>query len=229
MSSPSSDTRSNSTRVILEELDAELFIDEVKKYPEIWDINSEENRDKKKKSVAWEIICEKFCPNFRQKTEEEKQELVRKHMNRWRNIRDQYLRTVRKKRRYSNHNRQYIYARRLAFLQEVEKSATHTVSKLDSEEGEETIDDNQTTIPYVSSVDEESSGKRNKDTKPCCVNNPQMSSVSCSVEEVDDDNSFFNSILPLIRSFNIEQKIEFRCEVLKLIKKVRTFDIPSGF
>ncbi|XP_012149521.1 uncharacterized protein LOC105663660 [Megachile rotundata] len=229
MSSPNA--KSNSTRVILEELDAELFIDEVKKYPEIWDINSEENRDKKKKSAAWEKICEKFCSNFRQKTEEEKQELVRKHMNRWRNIRDQYLRTVRKKRRYSNHNRQYIYARRLAFLQEVEKSATLTVSYLDSEEAEDTatVDDDQSTIPYVSSMDEESSGKRNKDTKPCMMNNSQMSNVSCSVEEIDDDKSFFNSILPLIQSFNIEQKIEFRCEVMKLIKKVRTFDIPPGF
>nr|XP_034194112.1 uncharacterized protein LOC117610620 [Osmia lignaria] len=212
----------NSTRVILEELDAELFIEEVKKFPEIWDLNSEENRDKKKKNAAWEKICEKFCANFGEKTEEEKQDLVKKHMNRWRNIRDQYLRTVRKKRRYSNHNRQYIYARRLSFLQELDKAAA-TASSLDGEEAEEAVatDDDQMNMPFVTSMKEEPSIKQQRDLDPCLIDHLQTP-VPCSVDEIDDDKSFFNSILPLVRSFNIEQKIEFRCEVLMLIKKVRT-------
>jgi hypothetical protein len=55
-----------------DELDVELFINEVQKYPEIWNIKSEEYRDRNKKRTAWIKVCEVLCGNFNDKTEEEK-------------------------------------------------------------------------------------------------------------------------------------------------------------
>jgi hypothetical protein len=54
------------------ELDVELFVEEMKKYPEIWDINCEQYRDKNKKGAAWIHVCEVFHNNFKEKTDEEK-------------------------------------------------------------------------------------------------------------------------------------------------------------
>lgn len=45
-------------------LDVENFISEVKKYPEIWDSNSEDNRYKAKKQRAWTEIARVFIPEF---------------------------------------------------------------------------------------------------------------------------------------------------------------------
>lgn len=39
--------------------------------------------------------------------------------------------------------------------------------------------------------------------------------------EIDEDKSFFHSLMPMVKLFNIDQKLEFRCEVLNLIKKIR--------
>lgn len=38
----------------------------------------------------------------------------------------------------------------------------------------------------------------------------------------DEDRSFFESLLPAVREFNMDQKLEFRTEVLCLIKGIRS-------
>lgn len=38
----------------------------------------------------------------------------------------------------------------------------------------------------------------------------------------DEDKSFFESLLPAVREFNIDQKLEFRSQVINLVKNIRT-------
>jgi hypothetical protein len=54
------------------ELEVELFIEGIKKYSEIWDITCEQYRDKSKKRAAWINVCNIFHNNFKEKTDEEK-------------------------------------------------------------------------------------------------------------------------------------------------------------
>lgn len=56
----------------VEELDTEQFLDEVKKYPELWDIARKEYT-KSNKAQTWLKICEVFNEDFDKKSEEEKQ------------------------------------------------------------------------------------------------------------------------------------------------------------
>lgn len=53
-------------------LDVELFISEVKKYPEIWDVNSEAYRFKTKKQQAWGAIAKLFISDFDDLPDKEK-------------------------------------------------------------------------------------------------------------------------------------------------------------
>lgn len=55
----------------------EFFISEIEKYPEIWNISSEEYKDKDKKRIAWERICEIFCDGYHNRSEDEKQEICK--------------------------------------------------------------------------------------------------------------------------------------------------------
>lgn len=41
------------------------------------------------------------------------------------------------------------------------------------------------------------------------------------VPEINPDRSFFESLLPSISSFTEDQKLEFRCEILNIIKRMR--------
>lgn len=47
-----------------EELDVELFIDEVRKTPMLWNVNDEEYHHRTKKRNAWMGICRLFCDGF---------------------------------------------------------------------------------------------------------------------------------------------------------------------
>ena len=38
---------------------------------------------------------------------------------------------------------------------------------------------------------------------------------------LDGDESFFNSLLPIVRTFTEEQKLEFRTDTLQLIRSIR--------
>lgn len=58
-------------------LDVETFISEVKKYPEIWDLNSEDHRFKSKKQKAWSEIARVFISDFDDMPVTEKNDLCK--------------------------------------------------------------------------------------------------------------------------------------------------------
>jgi hypothetical protein len=60
---------------MLEVLDIELFISEIQKYPEIWDLTIESYHDRKKKRSAWLKVCRAFCDDFEEKEDKEKTQI----------------------------------------------------------------------------------------------------------------------------------------------------------
>ena len=56
----------------VEELDTEMFIENVKARPEIWNFSSEEYKDKRKRDAAWEEISKEMIKNFEEKEDKEK-------------------------------------------------------------------------------------------------------------------------------------------------------------
>lgn len=68
--------------------------------------------------------------------------------------------------------------------------------------------------------------KRQKLPESMVINHVRtmIPSASSTVHEIDDDKAFFDSIMSTIKTFNIDQKLEFRTEVLKLLRKIRMSD-----
>lgn len=54
------------------DVDVELFIDEIRQHPEIWDMRREEYKDRVKKATAWEDVCKHMIADFETKSEDEK-------------------------------------------------------------------------------------------------------------------------------------------------------------
>jgi len=55
--------------------DIELFIAEIKKYLEIWNLSCESYHDRVKKRSAWINICREFCEGFDEKEDTIKNEI----------------------------------------------------------------------------------------------------------------------------------------------------------
>ncbi|XP_004928977.1 uncharacterized protein LOC114244913 isoform X2 [Bombyx mandarina] len=159
----------------------------------------------------------------------------------WRNIRDSYVRSLRK-------GYGYMYAKHLSFLNNIYKSTSQSGSDAEQDDNWQS-DDDSAKLSNVSfrksfnikncdgiterSVDWQSDGeeiplrapvrsvrKRRKIIPEIEYVEP-LAEPTCSSTGEDDDRSFFESVLPAVRVFDIDQKLEFRGEVLRLIKMIR--------
>lgn len=233
-------------------LDVETFISEVKKYPEIWDTNCEDHRFKSKKQNAWAEIARVFITDFDEIPNKEKIDVYRKLHGKWRNIRDSFVRH--RKRKYGK--RGYVYAKYLTFLTDLYNTKnSQSGSDLDCDNDDQSEEDenklkkigskckkfdllNDSSLWGSDAEDSHSTIdnlKRKRTSKQDSndieyVETPFPDpSVSYTTPTEDEDRSFFESLLPAVREFNMDQKLEFRSEVLCLIKGLRSSNGKRNF
>lgn len=61
----------------VDEIDTELFIDEIRNYPQIWNVAAENYHDRTQKRAAWVGVCWVFCTEFDEKDDAEKNKCVK--------------------------------------------------------------------------------------------------------------------------------------------------------
>ncbi|XP_068623559.1 uncharacterized protein [Battus philenor] len=222
-------------------LDVEMFISEVEKYPEIWDLNSEDNRYKNKKQRAWAQVAQMFIADFDDMEENEKLDVYKKLHSKWRNIRDSYVRDLKRK----DGKKGYMYAKHLAFLDNLYKGSglpengsegeSREWHELDSPKhwrserkrrcleilGESNWPSDGEDAPSTIDNLKRRRVKENKTEKIEFVDAP-FPDPGCSYAVEDEDRSFFESLLPAVRDFDVDLKLEFRSEVIRLIKELRS-------
>ncbi|XP_023938063.1 uncharacterized protein LOC112045908 isoform X2 [Bicyclus anynana] len=246
-------------------LDAEKFIAEIRKHRQLWDVDEGgrpfRNRAKEK---AWRAVARVFIQDFDTLSETELAEVYRKLYNKWRNIRDAYVRNIRSTR--VNKCGSYIFMKQLSFLDSRYKPNPNASRSDDqsSDDGDRTNNDNNSCDSDEPSIIENlkrrrTSSKRKKsapnsnDEETPRKNRPKleivdpalsdMGSVQCpeyenpismsrlsdeggadttQVPMFDEDRSFFDSLLPAVREFDMDQKLKFRYEVLRTIKDIRS-------
>ncbi|CAL1678899.1 unnamed protein product [Lasius platythorax] len=213
-----------------ESLDIELFIEEIKKYPEIWNVAAEEYHDRTKKRSAWIDICRVFCDGFDEKNERDKNEICNKLIKKWRNIKDNYLKSTKRNAKSgaaADTGRWYIYARQLSFLQHA-GATTDTQSSLGAEDEEQSQDRNEEAErvgPSSPPRYDQNTKKRKRNLESTLIDfmkAPIPSQPRTRPEsEPNADRSFFDSLIPAISGFTEDQKLEFRCEILNIIKRMR--------
>ncbi|XP_047999165.1 uncharacterized protein LOC125236415 [Leguminivora glycinivorella] len=226
-------------------LDVESFINEVKKHPEIWDISHEDNRHKSRKNRAWGEVARLFIEEFDEMSEGDKNDVYRKLHGKWRNIRDSFVRNMKK----PDGKKGYMYAKQLSFLNAVYKGSGSEAEENDSNSNQlwdesedddrkrknkrrhfQVLNDCNWSDDETPSTIENLKRKRvtNIKTEPTLefVDTPPsmtpFAEASFNVPTEDEDRSFFESLLPAVRSFDLDQKLEFRCQVITAIKNIRT-------
>ena len=133
----------------------------------------------------------------------------------------------------------YIYARQLSFLQASMALATtqstlenpynndspHSQSQQEEEE-DRSLSESATspavtlasTPPSTSASSTGAASKRQREFESSLL---QFINSPVAVEPPDEDKSFFDSLIPTIKSFNEDQKLDFRSEVLDVVKRIK--------
>lgn len=164
--------------------------------------------------------------------------LGEKVIKKQRNIKDNYTKNQKKNKTKSgqgaNIGRRYIYDRQLSFLLTA-GATTNTQSSIDGNDEQEDIEllenqpNEEAEIP-PSYTQSSSSKKRKNDLESSLIdflNTPIPNQIiTTPTPEANPDRSFFESILPSIANLSEDQKIEFRCEVLNIIKRMRAATVP---
>ncbi|XP_075234532.1 uncharacterized protein LOC142332151 [Lycorma delicatula] len=100
----------------------EEFIEEVRIRPAIYDITTPEYSDRSFKKVLWTEICQKFTVNWNQLSEDDRDTIGKEMKNRWKSIRDAFVREVRYMKEAELNGepqvkkKKYIYYDQLCFL-----------------------------------------------------------------------------------------------------------------
>lgn len=162
-------------------------------------------------------------------------------MGRWRNVRDNFMRFQRKRTQSgqaAETSRRYIYARHLDFLMGTRQNIPTEASSQAEEGDAEAVNKD----PPASNIDETPGPSTRADPPPrraaptgpprkrqieeALLTFMQQRPTPTATPDDNEDKAFFNSLLPLVREFTPDQKIEFRLELLNMVKRYRSGLIP---
>ncbi|XP_055851919.1 uncharacterized protein LOC129916145 isoform X2 [Episyrphus balteatus] len=97
------------------------LIEAVRVRPELWDSSRAEFRSYKNKDNVWQDVFAELDDNYRLLSEKEQSVIAIKITTKWRNIRDVFIRSI-KKRATDTKMRKYMYHDRLSFMLKLYKS-----------------------------------------------------------------------------------------------------------
>lgn len=163
-------------------------------------------------------------------------------MWKWRNLRDAYARDIRldemaKATGNIRKRKRYIFADKLHFLDSVLRSRTIRTPKLDlgandddeeeeEEEGEQEYyvelnpEETHSSIVFTK-MEPESTSAEIVDDPLLDVTNTRTTARRSNFDEMDEDTAFFYSLLPSVRSLSDDDKLQFRIDVLSLLKRLK--------
>ncbi|CAH0730593.1 unnamed protein product, partial [Brenthis ino] len=185
-----------------EAFNTELLIDEIEKRPAIWDMTSSDYSDKNLRRRAWEELVLIFCEGH--DNEEKKKILSSSLQKKWKSLRDNYMREVKKMKTVksgsgASKTSTYIHYNRLRFLQ----------ASIANKDTESSFDaDNASTSSEVAEV-EISSGFKKQSLAQKNVSHPK--------EDDDEDKLFWLSLVKEIKKIPEYRRLQTKIAIYNLI------------
>lgn len=148
----------------------------------------------------------------------------------WQNIRDAFIRSL-KNRSGQGYTKKYIYSDQLKFLLKIVQK-DDTESSINESELFKKVDDIEKNIENdIESLSNEimqspehskSTIKKNKrQLLDDALDREILKSLKATPTPPDEDESFFNSVLPSIKKMSEDEKFDFRIGVLNLIQSIK--------
>ncbi|XP_046393794.1 uncharacterized protein LOC124161477 [Ischnura elegans] len=210
-------------------VDTELLIGEVEKRPNLRDVSHDKYKDRDLRLKAWEEITQRFYPRLQDMEQNEKKKTVDRVQKRWKTARDAYFKSRNKARATKSGSAaakviKYIYHDLLQFLDSVRECTTECSLEQETFETDETqeLPTNDNFSSQANHHKKDDFRRKRPQKGPSAFEDSLLSLLRDSREkEDDDDRAFFTSIMPLLKTFNLDQKLMFRTEVLQLMTRIK--------
>jgi len=175
-------------------------------------------------------------------------------ISKWRSVRDNYVRSLKKQKECNKSGsdrkkiQRYIFEEQLSFLK---KNREHrpTASSIQSNLNEEDADATQLSDD-MAIADESLTGDHSNTAEKTVLTPPPTKKKKINLEEKlalfldsrqqssyepnrdtdDEDLNFYKSTLPLVKTLNMEQKMQFRIQIMQLLQRIKlTNNTPPYF
>ncbi|KAK0071001.1 hypothetical protein PV326_001803, partial [Microctonus aethiopoides] len=171
-------------------------------------------------------------------------------MAKWRAIRDNYIRSLKKQAEFSKSGsaakkfKVYVYADQLGFLnkgrelrpteasfENANEEAQETIRTFEGEQGTDDVTERDVTqqpTPPSSAINAAQKKTKKLDVERALINFMESHKV---VKEplVDEDLAFFHSLLPSLKTLDFEQKFTFRMETMQLLRSLKNSPTHANF
>ncbi|KAG5888281.1 hypothetical protein JTB14_006669 [Gonioctena quinquepunctata] len=238
-------------------IDTERLITAVRLRPMLWDLSHNLYKERDAKLKAWIEVCQSLFPNFDALCDSGKKLIEKNVLQRWKTARDAYVRCRAmntKSGSGSEKRKKYIYFENMQFIDKkhVEKtedsfeanqdtinaSQIHNVQLIKQETSHDVHSSNQNAInddQYDTDASEtnimvqsEPQKRRRKNSEEFDFDREMLQILKDNSKLMqNDDMAFFCSLLPIMQTFSMNQKLLFRSEVLKKTMEISNSAIRS--
>ncbi|CAH2099091.1 unnamed protein product [Euphydryas editha] len=206
--------------------DVVQLIHAVRERPCLWDRTLEVYKDRAERRAAWEDVFGLLDKGYEEMTAEEKRVTGELILNKWTNIRDTFVKTLKTK--MGRPRRKYLLYEHLKFL-----------IKVTSTDEDFTVDFNAEDSSSYMKIERESpketTSHKKRSRKSDYYEEEAKRSKDCDKTEVDyvevdecndprimnEDEAFFASLLPSVVKYSEDERLEFRIEVLAVMKRIK--------
>ncbi|GBP86209.1 hypothetical protein EVAR_68016_1 [Eumeta japonica] len=211
--------------------DVVQLIEAIHQRPCIWDKSLECHKDRVERRTAWEEIFSLLDERYEDMCPEEKRMTGEIIIGKWTNIRDTFVKSLKSK--MGRPKRKYLFYDHLKFLLKIvpeEEWVEEDIPVKQEVDAKETSKRKRakrsSDFDYSYSQDEPASSK-DTDYQPAFND---IDFIEC--EEIDsskindprvmnEDEAFFASLLPTVVRYNEDERLEFRIEVLAIMKRIK--------
>ncbi|XP_045779752.1 uncharacterized protein LOC123877244 isoform X1 [Maniola jurtina] len=211
--------------------DVVQLIHAVRDRPCLWDKTAEVYKDRAERRAAWEQVFSLLEENYEELSSEQKRVTGEQILNKWTNIRDTFVKTL-KRSRMGRPRRKYLLYDHVKFLIKVTNTEDDFNVELSTDDNSaymKTERESPKEIPTTST--RKRSRKSNySDEEPRRSKEYDKYEKMEDFAEIDEcndprimneDEAFFASLLPSVVKYSEDERLEFRIEVLAVMKRIK--------
>ncbi|XP_072933782.1 uncharacterized protein [Epargyreus clarus] len=216
-----------------DQADVDALIAAVEKRPAIWNKSSEEYSDRLLKLKLWEEICEEIVLNWSELSSVKRRNVCTELQKKWRNLKDTFNKELAAQRKKdetgqgAKRKRLYIHFQALSFL------ASQSPIKRRSSNASHNSDDSENSekeIVYAlkrKRVSKERPGMNERTDIHDNDKEIEMPSQCQETTTYDEDVSFTEMLIPMLKKLNDDQKLYARIEILQIMNRAKFYCTPD--
>ncbi|KAL4709482.1 hypothetical protein ACJJTC_012819 [Scirpophaga incertulas] len=228
MSAPASPMESSSRKDT--KIDVEHLIIAVQERPPLWNKHSKEYSDRNLKTRLWQEICENIVPKWVELSNQNKKKQGADIQRKWKNLKDCFSRELAAQKKSESgqsgrKKRKYIYFDELSFLIPITtpRETSGNISSIEECANSETQSDDDISQEKQNSRQAIYRRKTGTQARKENTDEEELLNILRKKQIHDEDVSFAEMLIPMLRKLNDDQKLYAKIEILNAMDRAKKY------